>query len=97
MGEELFYSGVNIYTNYDLNVHQTVQKIQRESLQKIAHKNVQNGAVLVIDRRDNSLKAMLGSQDFYNKEIDGQVNVLLQPRQIGSTIKPFLYLYALSN
>jgi len=35
---------------------------------------------------------MVGSADFYNPEISGQVNVALAPRQPGSAIKPFTYL-----
>ncbi|MCB0162527.1 MAG: hypothetical protein KDD83_30525, partial [Caldilineaceae bacterium] len=36
--------------------------------------------------------ALVGSADFDNVEIDGQVNMALAPRQPGSTIKPLVYL-----
>jgi membrane peptidoglycan carboxypeptidase len=35
---------------------------------------------------------MVGSADFHNEEIDGQVNVALRCRQPGSSIKPLTYL-----
>jgi membrane carboxypeptidase/penicillin-binding protein PbpC len=38
--------------------------------------------------------AMLGSVDFFNPEIDGQVNVALRLRQPGSAIKPVTYVAA---
>ena len=38
--------------------------------------------------------ALVGSADFDNVEIDGQVNMALAPRQPGSSIKPFVYLSA---
>ena len=38
--------------------------------------------------------AMVGSVDFNDTRIDGQVNVALAPRQPGSTLKPFTYLTA---
>ena len=38
--------------------------------------------------------AMLGSADFNDAEIDGQVNVALRLRQPGSSIKPVTYVTA---
>jgi membrane peptidoglycan carboxypeptidase len=37
---------------------------------------------------------MVGSKDFNDESIDGQVNVALTPQQPGSSIKPFTYLTA---
>jgi membrane peptidoglycan carboxypeptidase len=38
--------------------------------------------------------AMVGSADFYNESIDGQVNMAVSPRQPGSSIKPLTYVAA---
>ena len=38
--------------------------------------------------------AMVGSADFYNEAIAGQVNMAISPRQPGSSIKPLTYLAA---
>jgi membrane peptidoglycan carboxypeptidase len=46
--------------------------------------NPQNGEIL----------AMVGSVDYFNDAIDGQVNVVLSPRQPGSSFKPFAYATA---
>ncbi len=40
---------------------------------------------------------MVGSRDFFDPKIDGQVNLVLQPRQPGSAIKPITYALALSS
>ena len=37
---------------------------------------------------------MVGSADFYNEAISGQINMATSPRQPGSSIKPFTYLAA---
>ncbi len=37
---------------------------------------------------------MVGSADFFNEDIDGQVNMALAPRQPGSSIKPLTYAAA---
>jgi hypothetical protein len=41
--------------------------------------------------------ALVGSADFDNVEIDGQVNMALAPRQPGSTIKPLVYAMAFAK
>ena len=37
---------------------------------------------------------MVGSADFYNDKIAGQVNMAVSPRQPGSSIKPLTYVAA---
>jgi membrane carboxypeptidase/penicillin-binding protein PbpC len=34
---------------------------------------------------------MVGSRDYFNNDIDGQVNVSIRPRQPGSSLKPLAY------
>src|SRR5262249_26512789 len=43
---------------------------------------------------DGAIIAMVGSVDFNDDSIDGQVNVVLSPRQPGSSIKPLVYVTA---
>jgi membrane peptidoglycan carboxypeptidase len=40
---------------------------------------------------------MVGSRNFFDKEIDGQYNATLASRQPGSTMKPFIYSLALMH
>ena len=42
-------------------------------------------------------KAWVGSADYWNEEIDGQVNGVLAKRSPGSTLKPFVYALALDQ
>ena len=44
-----------------------------------------------VDPRSGEILGFLGSVDFNNAEIDGQVNVLTSERQPGSSIKPVVY------
>lgn len=53
-----------------------------------------NAGLLAQDPRTGEILAMVGSPDFSNEEIDGQVNVTLQPLQPGSSIKPIVYTAA---
>ncbi len=50
-----------------------------------------NAALVSVDPKTGEILAMVGSKDFFDEEIDGQVNVTLRPRQPGSSFKPIVY------
>ncbi len=55
-----------------------------------------NAAMVVQDPKTGQILAMVGSRNYFDKEIDGQFNVASQgARQPGSALKPFVYLAAL--
>ncbi len=56
-----------------------------------------NAALVSLDPKSGQVLAMVGSQDFFNAEIDGQVNVTLRPRQPGSSFKPIVYAAAFAR
>jgi 1A family penicillin-binding protein len=73
-------------------------------LQKIAEKAVidgakrnkekyggSNAALMAIDPKTGEVLALVGSKDFFDETIDGQVNVPFRPRQPGSSFKPISY------
>ncbi len=59
--------------------------------------NVTNAAVVVLDTKTGEILSMLGSLDYNNREIDGEVNVALAERQPGSSFKPITYLTGFSQ
>jgi penicillin-binding protein 1C len=46
---------------------------------------------MLVDYRTMEVKAQVGSADFFNTDIEGQVNGTLAKRSPGSTLKPFVY------
>lgn len=52
---------------------------------------IDNGAAVVLDVNDGSILAMVGSPDYFDASIEGNVNAALSLRQPGSAIKPFTY------
>jgi penicillin-binding protein 1C len=73
-------------------------------LQKIAEKAVidgakrnkekyggSNAALMAIDPKTGEVLALVGSKDFFDETIDGQVNVPFRSRQPGSAFKPISY------
>jgi penicillin-binding protein 1C len=95
--ETLLYGGLKITTTVDLYLNEEIERIIQRNLENLKSKNVTNGAVMVIDNRTGDILAMVGSKDFYDTDIDGQVNVVLRKRQPGSTFKPITYAAALEK
>lgn len=89
--------GLSVYTTLDLSLQDDVQKIVKDEIAKQAPLKVGNGAALVLDTKTREILAMIGSKDYFDKNYDGNVNVLLSERQPGSSIKPLTYGMLLSK
>ena len=53
-----------------------------------------NAALIAIDPRTGQILSMVGSRDFFDKEIEGQYNIATASRQPGSSFKPIVYAAA---
>ncbi|MCB9436819.1 MAG: transglycosylase domain-containing protein [Anaerolineales bacterium] len=96
-GEDYIYNnGLRVTTTLDLTLQETAQTQVREQVatSRNAGINVNNGSLVSLDPTTGAILAMVGSADFSNQDIDGEVNVALNPRQPGSSIKPLVYLTA---
>jgi len=58
---------------------------------------IQNTVAMLVDYRTMETKALVGSVEFYNPRIAGQVNGTQAKRSPGSTLKPFVYALALDQ
>ena len=93
--QTIYRSGFTIYTTLDPNLQDTAQHIVTEQVAALIDKNAHNGALVAIKPSTGEILAMVGSADFYNEAIDGQVNMATSPtRQPGSSIKPINYVAA---
>ena len=93
--QTIYRSGFTIYTTLDPNLQDTAQRIVTEQVAALVDKNAHNGALVSIKPSTGEILAMVGSADFYNDAIDGQVNMATSPtRQPGSSIKPINYVAA---
>jgi len=86
--------GLQVTTTLDLSIQEILQNQVTTELEKLSHLNVQNGAGMVVNPATGEILAMVGSRNFFDTSRDGQVNVTLQPRQPGSSIKPLTYTLA---
>ncbi|HZT09191.1 MAG TPA: transglycosylase domain-containing protein [Chloroflexota bacterium] len=92
-GPKLLYTaGLQVETTLDPRIQSMAQRVVTENgdVRRVAHAN--NTAVVVLDARTSQILAMVGSKDFNDASIDGQVNVAISKRQPGSSIKPLVYL-----
>ncbi|MGD8403918.1 MAG: transglycosylase domain-containing protein [Anaerolineales bacterium] len=93
--QTIYRSGFTIYTTLDPNLQDTGQRIVTEQVAALIANNAHNGALVSIKPSTGEILAMVGSADFYNDAIDGQVNMATSPtRQPGSSIKPINYVAA---
>jgi len=96
--EAVYGGGLQVYTTLDLDLQNEAQRIAREHIAKLRDEHhVTNAAVVVIRPETGEILAMVGSLDYYDETIDGQVNVATAPRQPGSSFKPFTYATAFSK
>ncbi len=83
--------GLRVYTTLDLELQKTTQASVSAEVEKLTRRQVSNGAALITKPNTGEILAMIGSKDYFNSEIDGQVNITLSHRQPGSSIKPLMY------
>ncbi len=92
--QTIYRSGFTVYTTLDPGLQEAAEQIVSEQVAQLADFNASNGALVVIRPATGEILAMVGSADFYNVPISGQVNMALAPRQPGSAIKPLTYTAA---
>ena len=92
--QTIYRSGFTVYTTLDPVMQDRAQEIVLNQVNKLEDKHVTNGALVAIRPNTGEILAMVGSADFDNKEIQGEINMSISPRQPGSSIKPLTYVAA---
>ena len=101
-GPDLVYrGGLKVYTTLDLDLNNEAERIAREQVTNLMEEghNASNACVAAIRPKTGEILAMVGSIDYWNEEIDGNVNVCVADpgRQPGSSFKPFTYATAFAQ
>ena len=86
-----------IDTTLDARLQRLVERQIDRYLLQFGDRGISNAATLLVDYRDMSVKSWVGSADYMNQEIHGQINGILTKRSPGSTLKPFVYALALDQ
>ena len=90
--EQIYTSGLKIYTTVDLE-YQKVAKETFNSYPYFKNKEI-NGAMITLDPFTGGIVSIVGGKNFKAGNFD---RATMARRQLGSSFKPFVYLEALQN
>ncbi|MFN0177972.1 MAG: penicillin-binding protein 1C [Gemmatimonadales bacterium] len=79
-----------VRTSIDGSLQQSLEAEVRHTVRELGRHGAEQAAAVVLDNRSGEILAWVGSPDFF-AESNGQVDMVVSPRQPGSTLKPFLY------
>ncbi|MGL4858263.1 MAG: penicillin-binding protein 1C, partial [Enterobacteriaceae bacterium] len=91
------YRPAAVTTTLDTALQRIVQTQVNAFIQRHQQQGIRNAAVLLLDRRDMGVRALVGSANYADRQIHGQVNGTLAKRSPGSTLKPFIYALGLEQ
>ncbi|HSX24882.1 MAG TPA: transglycosylase domain-containing protein [Candidatus Andersenbacteria bacterium] len=89
--------GLKIITTLDMNLQTIAENTLKQYQSKLGANGAKNASLVAINPKNGNILAMVGSIDYFNKDIDGNVNVSIRNRSPGSSIKPFVYAQAFSE
>lgn len=84
----------NCRLTVDKELTEKIRSVVKRNIDELKTKNARNAAVLVIKLPENEILSLIGSPDPRSYESGYKIDMLTEPRPIGSTIKPFIYLKA---
>ena len=87
----------SFHTTLDLMLQQELESQIDRYLEKRQAVGIDNASALLIDYTTMNVLAAVGSANFFDNRIQGQVNGTAAKRSPGSTLKPFVYGMALDN
>lgn len=87
--------GWKVTTTLDADLQQKAESIVQEHAASQQSKfNASNTGMIAMDPTNGQILVMVGSRNYFDKQIDGNFNVTLAERQPGSSFKPFVYAEA---
>jgi len=90
--------GLQVYTTLDADMQEIAERLVAEGAESNTTRfNATNSALVAIDHKTGEVLAMVGSKDYWDEEIDGNVNIATSFKQPGSSFKPYVYAQAFYN
>jgi penicillin-binding protein 1C len=90
-------TGNELNSTLNLPLQQLLERLITGFIAERKSTGIENATAILVDTRDQSVKALIGSADYLSTALHGQVNGILARRSPGSTLKPFLYGLALDQ
>ncbi len=92
--EKVQKEGLKIITTLDFDKQKMAEQAVVDGSAKYNKYGASNAAMVAVDPNTGQILAMVGSKDYFDTKIDGNVNVADSKRQPGSSFKPFAYATA---
>jgi 1A family penicillin-binding protein len=92
--EKVQKEGLKIITSLDFDKQKIAEEAINKGTDKITKYGATNAALVAVDPKTGQIVAMVGSRDYFDASIDGNVNVADSLRQPGSSFKPIAYATA---
>lgn len=87
--------GLQVTTTLDYDLQKKAEDVISNAAPAIEKNfNASNAGLVAIEPKSGQILAMVGSRGYFDKTIDGMVNITLANRQPGSSFKPFVYATA---
>ena len=97
-GREVVDQGLKVITTLDYDLQTKGEQIVKEgALKNETDWNGKNASLVAIDPKTGQILTMVGSRDYFDKEMEGNFNVTTAQRQPGSSFKPFIYATAFNK
>ncbi len=90
-------SSGEMFSTLDRRLQATLERNVRQFIENRRSLGVRNASAMLIDITNGEVRALVGSADYFNDDIDGQVNGTAAKRSPGSALKPFIYGLALDQ
>ncbi len=97
-GIEAVEGGLKVTTTLDYGLQKRAEEIvAKYAKENEKNFNAKNASLVAIDPKTGQILVMVGSRDYFNKEVEGSFNVALAHRQPGSAFKPIVYATAFAK
>ncbi|HEX5415403.1 MAG TPA: transglycosylase domain-containing protein, partial [Chloroflexota bacterium] len=93
----LYHDGDRAVTTLDLPIQQAAEAALAGRREALAAAGATNAAIVVLDPRDGHLLALVGSLNYDDPEIEGEVNMAFVPRSSGGILSPLTYAMGLND
>lgn len=90
-------SGGEIFSSLDGDLQTGVERLLGQYIARRRTDGIVNAAAMVVDARSGEILVEIGSADFHDNVIAGQVNGARAKRSPGSALKPFIYGLAIDQ
>jgi len=88
---------MEVRTTLDLRIQDLVERTVSQYVAARRRDGIENAAVLLVETSSMEVLAAVGSADYFDADIDGQVNGTRARRSPGSALKPFIYALAMEQ